>query len=394
MQILLSELGMWSGMSRQMEIAESFLQPPVTMLRRGGWFGRSAWKRIYPLPNDEGRILQAKWKEWVLQESWLRLVYKFFEFDRQSSMALLKPPLISYAEMRMPLPCTDALWQAPSATAWKVTYLSTTGATVKQPTLFDCIEDLEYLNDDNGSSAAYLYMLWGMVWEYRQLQTVTCRKHFADSLLLSSRQQELMKLCEDFKNSRHSSRGHELILVQTLLMHLNAPLDDVQMFAGIAGPEEAKHTYPSIRDWSLTPEARRAIWHASQILSISQGLPPGKLQNFYAMTNYQAALVLWIYGLLKRTSDENIDQDSSIDMQAIVLNDTQEQEMKRFVKLSRGQPAIRDGSTETVIPLRDAAQVIGSVSRFLRSSHGNTGLCPPLVESLVQLMEVLRSATK
>jgi hypothetical protein len=139
MQILLSELGMWSGMSRQMEIAESFLQPPVTMLRRGGWFGRSAWKRIYPLPNDEGRILQAKWKEWVLQESWLRLVYKFFEFDRQSSMALLKPPLISYAEMRMPLPCTDALWQAPSATAWKVTYLSTTGATVKQPTLFDCI---------------------------------------------------------------------------------------------------------------------------------------------------------------------------------------------------------------------------------------------------------------
>jgi hypothetical protein len=309
-------------------------------------------------------------------------------------MALLKPPLISYAEMRMPLPCTDALWQAPSATAWKVTYLSTTGATVKQPTLFDCMEDLEYLNDDNGSSAAYLYMLWGMVWEYRQLQTVTCRKHFADSLLLSSRQQELMKLCEDFKNSRHSSRGHELILVQTLLMHLNAPLDDVQMFAGIAGPEEAKHTYPSIRDWSLTPEARRAIWHASQILSISQGLPPGKLQNFYAMTNYQAALVLWIYGLLKRTSDENIDQDSSIDMQAIVLNDTQEQEMKRFVKLNRGQPAIRDGSTETVIPLRDAAQVIGSVSRFLRSSHENTGLCPPLVESLVQLMEVLRSATK
>ena len=394
MQLLLSELGMWSGMSRQMEIAESFLQPPVTMLRRGGWFGRSTWKRIHPLPSDEGRILQEKWKEWVLQESWLRLVYKFFEFDRQSSMALLKPPLISYAEMRMPLPCTDALWQAPSATAWKVTYLSTTGTTTKRPTLFDCMEDLEYLSDHHGSSTAYLYMIWGMVWEFRQLQTVTCRKHFADSLLLSSRQQELIKLCEDFKHFHHTGQSHELLPVEALLMHLNAPLDDVQIFAGIAGPEEAKHAYPSVRDWSLTAEARRAIWHASQILSISEKLPPGTLQNFYAMTNYQAALILWIYGLLKRTSDGNHDQETNIDMQAIILNETQEQEMKRFVKLNRGQPAIRDSSTQTIIPLRNAAQVIGSVSQSLRRNHEDTGLCPPIVESLVQLMEVLRSATK
>lgn len=393
MQLLISELGMWSGMSRQMEISESFLQPPVTMLRRGGWFGRSAWKKIYPAPNDEGPILQAKWKEWVLQESWLRLVYKFFEFDRQSSMALLKPPLISYAEMRMPLPCTDALWQAPSATTWKTTYLSTS-TTAKRPTLFDCMEDLEYLNDHAGSSKAYLYMIWGMVWEYRQLQAVTTRKHFADGLLLSSRQQELIKLCEDFKNSRHSRRNHDALIVEALLMHLNAPMDDVQIFAGIAGPDEAKHAYPSIRDWCLTPEARRAIWHASQILQLSERLPAGTLQNFYAMTNYQAALVLWIYGLLKRTADESQDHESNVGSQAIVLSEVHEQDMKRFVKLNRGEPAIRDSLTQAVIPLRNAAQVIGSVSQFLKNSHETTGLCPPLIESLVQLMEVLRSATK
>ncbi|KAF1971865.1 hypothetical protein BU23DRAFT_600083 [Bimuria novae-zelandiae CBS 107.79] len=394
MQFLQCELGMWSGMSRKMEIAESFLQPPITMIRRAGWFGRSIWKKIHPLAEDEGPILQQKWKEWVLQESWLRLVYRFFELDRQSSIALLKPPLISYAEMRMPLPHLDALWQAPSATAWKTTYLSTAVATAKRPTLFDCMEDPEQLKYHTGSSEAYLYMVWGMIWEYRQLQAVTRRRRFADDLLLSSRQQELIRLCEDFKKSCRSDQSRELLLVEALLMHLNSPLDDMQTFAGIAGPDEAKYAYPSLRDWAMTAGARQAIWHASQVLNISTRLPPGALQNFSAMTSYQAALVLWVYGLLKRTADENNNSEPNIDAQTIVLEETAEKDIKRFVKLSRGEPAIRDNTNQAVIPLRNAAEVIGSASQLLRNSHEATGLCPPLVEGLIQLMGFLRSATK
>ena len=394
MQLLLIEIGMWSGISRKMEIAESFLQPPVTMLRRGGWFGRSAWKKIFPLSNDEGATLQERWKEWVDQESWLRLVYRFLEFDRQSSMALLKPPLISYAEMRMPLPSSDALWQAPSSTSWKAAYLSMSGAMGKRTTLLDCMEDPECIKDHPASGSAYLYMIWGMVWEYRQLHAVTCRKQFSDSLLLSSRQQELARLCEDFKQSHQSDQFHELLIVEALLMHLNAPLDEVQAFAGVAGPEEARQAYPIIRDWCLTAGSRQAVWHASQILQLSERLPAAMLRNFYAMSAYQAALVLWVYGLLKRTADEIPKQASAIDMQTIVLGESEEKDIKRFVKLHRGEPAIRERSTQAIIPLRDPAQLIGSVSQLLRDNHSITGVCPPLVENLVQLMEVLRSATK
>jgi hypothetical protein len=100
-------IGMWSGVSRKMEIAESFLQALITMIRRGARFRRSTWREDMPSAEDQRLILEGKWLEWVHQESYLRLVYRVFELDRQSSMALLKPPLISYSEMQLPLPSPD-----------------------------------------------------------------------------------------------------------------------------------------------------------------------------------------------------------------------------------------------------------------------------------------------
>jgi hypothetical protein len=100
-------VGMWSGVSRKMEISESFLQPLVTMIRRGGRLRRSTWKEIAPSAGDSGSVLETKWQEWVHQESYLRLIYRVFEFDRQSSMALLKPPLLAYSEMCLPLPSSN-----------------------------------------------------------------------------------------------------------------------------------------------------------------------------------------------------------------------------------------------------------------------------------------------
>lgn len=100
-------VGMFSGVSRKMEIAESFLQPLVTMIRRGGKLRRSTWKDIAPSADEEGAALEEKWHEWVHQESYIRLIYRVFELDRQSSMALLKPPLMAYSEMELPLPSSN-----------------------------------------------------------------------------------------------------------------------------------------------------------------------------------------------------------------------------------------------------------------------------------------------
>ncbi|KAF1962601.1 hypothetical protein CC80DRAFT_542908 [Byssothecium circinans] len=244
-QFILVEIGMWSGISRKMEIEESFLPPPVTMLRRGGRFRRSTWKTVIPTSDDYGAVLQRKWMEWVHKESWLRLVYRYFECDRHSSMALLKPPLIPHSEMQLPLPHADNLWYAPSASMWKAAYLASSTPITKRPTPYDCVHDLGHLAYQGPANKTFLYMTWGMIWEYRQLAALSS-KFSSNSSLLSLQYQELTKYCEDFRVSSFASDRHVDTLLEVMLMHLDASLHDIQTFAGIAGPEEAKHAYPTL----------------------------------------------------------------------------------------------------------------------------------------------------
>lgn len=206
---------------------ESFLQPLVTMLRRGGRFRRATWKEISPTADDQGALLEEKWQAWVQQESFLRLTYRAFELDRQSSMALLKPPLISYAEMQLPLPSPSPLWQAQTATAWKAAYIHNARVTVKRPSALEIFLDLGQLARYDHASTIYLHMVWGMCWEFRQMSALTMRAPFQanNSLILSSRHQELTKQLEDFQvNTPPLSKSNEIAL-ELMLVHLNAPLD-------------------------------------------------------------------------------------------------------------------------------------------------------------------------
>lgn len=66
------DIGMWSGNRRKTEIAESFSQPLITMLRRALRFRRSVYPTIVPLAEDVGQVLESKWQSWVNQESFKR----------------------------------------------------------------------------------------------------------------------------------------------------------------------------------------------------------------------------------------------------------------------------------------------------------------------------------
>ena len=75
------DIGIWSGNHRKTEIAESFSQPLITMLRRALRFRRSVYANIVPLAEDKGPALEAKWREWVEQESFKR----YLEYHVHSS---------------------------------------------------------------------------------------------------------------------------------------------------------------------------------------------------------------------------------------------------------------------------------------------------------------------
>jgi hypothetical protein len=390
------EVGMWSGISRKMEIAESFLQPMITMLRRGGRFRRSTWKEIAPCTEDHGTALERKWQEWVHQESYLRLMYRAFELDRQSSMALLKPPLISYAEMQLPLPSANALWHAKTASAWKSAFLSAITPTTKRPSAVDCLLELEYLVEHDSACTTYIFLVWGMVWEYRQASTLTTKlvSKTHNSLIVSSRYQELVKQLEDFRVSSPSLSKSNEITMELMLLHLNAPLDSVQLFAGIEGPEEARSAYYDLREWIKTVSARQALWHAGQILRAAESLPRALLCNFNAIAVYHAGLILWGYGFLKRNS-ALVSTSSDGPHASVVLNGDDFLAARRFVTLDRGVPSIRNPGSQGTTQLNDVAGVMDALARLLRGPHiAAEGSCPPLVGNLVQLLEGLRSATK
>jgi hypothetical protein len=71
------DIGIWSGNRRKTEIAESFSQPLITMLRRALRFRRSVYSTIVPLAEDKGHVLETKWRNWVDQESFKRQVLPY-----------------------------------------------------------------------------------------------------------------------------------------------------------------------------------------------------------------------------------------------------------------------------------------------------------------------------
>ncbi|USP82360.1 uncharacterized protein yc1106_09634 [Curvularia clavata] len=385
-------VGMWSGISRKMEIAESFAQPLITMLRRGGRFRRSTWKEIRPEPDEQGSALESKWLSWVNQESFLRLVYRAFEFDRQSSMALLKPPLISYAEMQLPLPSSNALWQAKSATSWKAAYLNMAPTATKKPSPFECFFNLEHLAHHEYASQVFLYMIWGAIWEYRQMCTVASKAPSGsnNSLILSSRYQDLMKQLEDFRLSCPPTNKSVEIILEIMLVHLNAPLDEIQLFAGIEGQEEARSAYLGLRDWANTASARQALWHAGQVLRAAEVVPKALLTNFNAIAVYHAGLILWCYGFLRRSAAlESTQVDTTV-----ILNGDDSLSARKFITLDRGIPSIRAYGSHTPTQLNDVCGVMDGLIHLLRARHDASEPSPPLVGNLVQLLEGLRSAIK
>lgn len=66
------DIGVWSGNRRKTEIAESFSQPLITMLRRSLRFRRSVYTTIVPHAEDTGEVLEQKWRYWIEEESFKR----------------------------------------------------------------------------------------------------------------------------------------------------------------------------------------------------------------------------------------------------------------------------------------------------------------------------------
>lgn len=402
------EVGLWSGHGRKVEISESFLQPNLTMLRRGGKFRRASYPPMTLRGDECGEELEESWSAWVRQESFKRLVFRVVQHDADSSTALLVNPLISYAEVQLPLPAPEALWSAGTAEEWKARFT----ALDSQPlTVADFMDEPEKLQTHRGlvdtaaASLAFLSCTWSLAWEIVQLSALQrSRPKRWNAMLTTSRREELLKLLGRFRIAMdpYAPCSQDLIMrLELTLLHLHMPFEEIQLFAGMEGPEQARVVYPSVLEWARSEEARSAIWHAGQVLRVARALPRAMLQEHAATTVYHAGLALWVYGLVfesgAQESRHPADPSSTHD---ICLDEADSLLSQRFLQFGSGHPCIRGmpeenqyGEPLRAVHLRHPDMVVETVVGILAASHDGMAR-PRLVEQLIQLMTGLQRASK
>ncbi|RKL27785.1 hypothetical protein BFJ72_g12913 [Fusarium proliferatum] len=396
------EMGLWSGIKRKMEIAESQRQMPFTMLRRGRRFSNAYTAADPPLPEDTGETLQNKWLAWIEQENYNRLIYHCFIQDTQVSIAMSTCPLISFSELKTPLPESSDLWLAKDAEGWKAIYLreKRLHARVSLHDYFRNAAEIDCSYDVSFCQLVILSGIWGMVWQCLQTIAVLNKPTHSDPAL-TLRQQEIIQILHRFRVNMMGDEagwqdGPVTMMYHLVYMHLHIPFEEVELFAGKGHQSDARHALSVLLDWTNSPESRKAIWYAGQIIRAAEMFEPGRLRGFYTIALYQANLALWAYAVVSQVKGANKNDPILNPEEMVCLNGPESPLVQRFI--SRGVPSVaiiqpcapQHGSSP--IRLMDREAVVNYVVGILSANFSHVDAIPPLVENLEQLLDKLGRA--
>ena len=421
------QLGLFSGDKRKMEIAESFLQPPITMMRRAGRFSRSRCLLPPPTLQDSEETLQSKWREWVNKESYKRLAIRLMIHAAQASMAQQIPPLLSPAEMTLDLPSSRNLWVSGTAEAWRNVYLEehSLPAPEKSLSVAQSISHVSMIREQPGvdvqlSAMIAVYSVWAAVWSHLQfnslLRSQSQSQLVPQTLFVSNLWDSgLLQLLDRFHlifSDWTEFRPQLALVLERILLNMHISFEQVQLFAGKEGEEEARRVLPLLQHWSTTSDARRAVWHAGQILKAARRSPQRYLRDFQAVCLYHAGMTFWTYALVSASVSDQHESHSDIQItrsrpeasisELVRLDGDDGQAVQRFIALNRGTPVVyslvnESGSGDLVpIKLENPKAIMNICTGLLKGNspmaEGGTPL--PLVENLTQLMQDLGNAAQ
>ncbi|GIZ45515.1 hypothetical protein CKM354_000867700 [Cercospora kikuchii] len=354
------------GYKRKMEIAEHSLQPLVTALRRAGKFDRVAYTSNQDVRTDDTNTLESNWKHWAKQESYKRLVHHLFEHDILTAITKVRNPLISYAEMTLPLPASRDQWLAPTAETWHMAGLEKTTRDAKHANLSlrDLLADGELLRclpedvDVSVARAAHLHGLAAQTWEHFQQSSVVNSALASNSdpsgkLWLQTRHQQLYHMLQVIRSSIQDTSAVTRLLNEFLMMSMHVNPDDVTRFAGKCGEIEAHRAYQELQSWSQSKRARTAICHAAQVIRLAREVPPYQLRGADAFIIYHAVMVLWAYGMMqrdlaRRTRSSTPNPGTSLREQQerenatpVYLDEEKNAAIDAFLLMGTGRPCLR-----------------------------------------------------
>jgi hypothetical protein len=179
-------------------------------------------------------------------------------------------------------------------------------------------------------------------------------------------------------------------------MHLHIPFEEIQLYAGKEGKDNARMAYPVLRRWVDKRSSQIDLRHADQIIRAAKLLPRNHLSDFHLIAVFQASLALWGYGIVSRA--EGIKTSpfpaSTPGISAVCSDEADTPSMQRFMALQR---ELCNSSWSMDLPgvsalVEDPAVVMDIGIEILQFNIG--GNQPLLVENLIQLMRDLVSAAK
>ncbi|KAF2158258.1 hypothetical protein K461DRAFT_318225 [Myriangium duriaei CBS 260.36] len=405
------DIALWSGVRRKMEIAESFAMPLITMMRRAGHFRRSLDPGPSPAAEDTGFALEQKWRRWAERESRIRLALYLFSRDMRSSMSLLSPPLLSYAELGTDLPCSKALWLAKNAVEWKAIYLNQQSSEdgTRVPDIRACMHDATpiFAHESRCDPDLALYTVisaaWGLIWQYREMK-VFDKSQRESALALSARHQEATKRLEHLKLTACEWKGEltpiARLLHEQCMMHLFVSLEDVQLLAGKEGEAESRRIHPALVEWADTTEARQAILHAGQMIRAASDARDLASDGASAVAIYHASIVFWAYAVLSKPKRAVSTARTEPPPGFVKLDGEPGPDTKRFLMLGKGIPCIghrisdnMNAESAQIVPLNEPAVMMTNIITLLRSKCSpREGSVSPLLENLISLMQALGKA--
>ncbi|KAK7227951.1 hypothetical protein V2G26_000121 [Clonostachys chloroleuca] len=94
------------------EMSHIFHYSVITLMRRGSYYSEDQ--------EEPGEIssLEKSWYRWVKRELSYRAAFFAFIMDSQHSSIFGHTAALSLNDIQLPLPCTDVLWNAPTASIW------------------------------------------------------------------------------------------------------------------------------------------------------------------------------------------------------------------------------------------------------------------------------------
>lgn len=334
-----------------------------------------------------------------------------FIHDSRSSIVLSVQPIISYAELELPLPETRELWEARTAAEWKQRFIASPERLTKRlPSLGELLRDISELTvfqDAVDYQAAVLITLHGitaLVTEYHRLKFMSRDQspHWQE-LVTNSRHQEISQALQCFRmvssELQNVTSPDNMLVCEMVSMSLHMDLAELQLFAGKEDKDEALRVYQRALDWISSIDSRRAIWNAGQVIRAARQMSTGSLSDFSAVVVYYAGLAFWCYNVVSRARERKMgtsdsDQPARLNratqsVPIVYLDGVDTVEAQRFISLGRGFPALT-GSQDPVF-LDNPCETMELVQGVLQSDRTMDAL-PPLVQSLCQLMRDLGKA--